>query len=121
METEPEYVWSRNNEDFMYTELGDLIDAEDDLHVGSVVYRGVPKRYEPSRFVPSADWVVEHMADRAYDDGGEWAEDWPTVSVEACEELESLLKEWAAKNCNPCTFWRIDKSEPYTITEEDLA
>ena len=119
MSTEPDYVWSRNDEDYRHNELSDLINYEE-LQAGDVVYRGIMKGYEPSRFVPDASWIVEQMNEQACDVGGEWAESWPEPSDEACAELDSLLKDWANKNCGPCTFYTVEKTEPYTITEDDM-
>lgn len=119
MTTEPDYVWSRNNEDFPYRDLGELIDCEE-LEAGDVVYFGIAKGFLPANFVPDAGWVIDVMGDRAYDQVGEHADDWPTPSTEACEELTSFLKEWANKHCGPCQFYTVGQAQEYTITEEDL-
>lgn len=60
------------------------------------------------------------MADNAVSsDFGEWADDFPTVSAEAKQELKGLLDAWARKNCD-CTFYRVKNIETFTISAEDL-
>ena len=52
-------------------------------------------------------------------DLGEWADDFPSVSAEAKQELEDLLDAWARKNCD-CSFYRVKNIETFKITHEDL-
>jgi hypothetical protein len=109
--------WSANQEDFIYETLGDLLDANDELEAGSTVYVGEAE--SPSyKQLCSADDVIEMMGERAYDVGGEWAEDFPDVTKEAVQELDALLLAWMQKHCH-INFWTVNNVKPYVLTEED--
>lgn len=71
-----------------------------------------------SDFTPTADWILDQMANSASDQVGEVAEDWPPeqISEEAKEELQGLLDAWAEKHC-PCSFWTASAS--CTIDPDD--
>lgn len=112
--------WSYDEEDYSYSDLGDLIDTHrDDLEVGSIVYVGEAVRPSPLSFV-DADDICEMLAERACDCHGEFAEDFPDASKEAKDELDELLRAWCEKHCQ-ITFYSVVNSRPYTITAEDLA
>jgi len=46
------------------------------------------------------------LGERAYDDVGEFAGNWPDVPDEARQELDALLSAWISKHC-PATFYRV--------------
>jgi hypothetical protein len=117
-DTSDEY-WSRDEEHFSYETLGELLDCNDDLEVGDTVYTGNGITPDPAEWV-DADDVIEQLACRAYDESGEFAEDYPEVSEEAKAELDELLAAWARKHCTP-TFYLINNVREYEITAEDLA
>lgn len=118
--TKEKLCWSYDEEDYSYSELGDLIDAHrDDLEVGSIVYIGEAVHPSPTDFV-DADDICEMLAERAYDRCGEFAEDFPDASKEAKSELDELLRAWCERHCQ-VTFYEVVNSRPYTITAEDLA
>ncbi len=60
------------------------------------------------------------LGERAYDDVGEFAEDWPDVPDEARQELDELLSAWISKHCT-ATFYRVRNVIEYQITAEELA
>lgn len=63
---------------------------------------------EPARFMPDADWIVEDASNRAAEEVGEVAEDWPpSAPKEAMAELDAFLEAWAEKHM-PCEFWLAD-------------
>jgi hypothetical protein len=68
----------------------------------------------------NVDDVLEMMGERAYDECGESAENYPDVTKEAREELDALLMAWMEKHAKP-TFYRVVNVRPYTLTAEDLA
>lgn len=111
--------WSRDEEVFTYANLGELLDAHDDIEVGDTVFHGTSVTPDPGEWV-SADDVIEQLACRASDECGEFAEDYPEVTKEAKAELEELLAAWAHKHCMP-TFYTITGVREYKITAEDLA
>ena len=57
--------------------------------------------------MPDVDDIIETMGERAYDEAGEVAEEFPDVSNEAKTELEELLRGWCEKYARP-TFWVAD-------------
>lgn len=116
--------WSMDGESYVYSSLGDLIDSNrDTLEVGSVVHIGDKNRPDPADFI-GADDVVELLEARADDMCGEWAESWPSASREALAELDAgldaLITAWVAKHA-PISFYSVNNSREYTITEDDLS
>jgi hypothetical protein len=117
-DTTDEY-WSRDEENFSYESLGELLDSHDDLKVGDVVYVGRGVVPDPGDWTDAED-VLEQLACRAGDECGEFADDYPEASKEAKDELNALLAAWARKHCTP-TFYVIKNVRQYEITAEDLA
>lgn len=113
--------WSIDECDFSHATLGDLLDCNDEIEAGAVVYVGTPVRNAPSMFVDDADNIIERMNERAYDEHGECAEDFPDdVTKEAKDELTAFLIAWADKHCE-ARFYSVDNIREHTITAEDLA
>lgn len=110
--------WSADGETYNYDSLSELLDCNDDIEAGRVVYFGEASR--PGTTWIDADDVIEMIGERAYDVGGESAECFPEVSPEAIVELSQLLVVWQAKHCQP-TFWTIPNSQQYVVTEADMA
>lgn len=119
-EEKADQCWSVDECDFCYSTLGDLLDSNDELEVGSVVYVGRPARYAPSTYIGDAEDIIERMGERAYDEHGEFADDFPDVSKEAKDELTAFLIAWADKHCE-VRFYSVEDVRPYTITAEDLS
>jgi hypothetical protein len=80
------------------------------------IYSGA--EVDPFTLVPHATEIVELMGERASDNCGEVAEDWPDVSDEAKKELNDLLAAWVRKNA-PARFWMAD-GKPERVTRNDL-
>jgi hypothetical protein len=112
--------WSTDECDFSYSTLGDLLDCNDELKAGAVVYVGTTVRQTSSSYIDDADDIIERMGERAYDKHGEFAEDFPDVTKESKDELTAFLVAWADKYCE-ARFWGVENIRPYTITAEDLA
>jgi hypothetical protein len=88
----------------------DAIKLRGESMLGQVVTisRGEAGRSKASDYSPSN--ILDYMSDNAYDEIGEWSEDWPKVSKEAVAELDAMVKDvvdsWADKhNCQP-TFYK---------------
>ncbi|WP_205690378.1 hypothetical protein [Comamonas serinivorans] len=107
--------WSADNEDFSYESLGDLLDSHDDLKPGDVVYRADAHMPKLGQLI-DADWVIEHIGERAYDIGGEYAEGYPECTKEQAAELQTLLEQWLSE-CPAPRFYSVKNSQPYTLTE----
>lgn len=112
-----EQVWSADRELFNFDSLGELMDS-DTFEAGRIVYFGQKAAINPARWV-DVDIVLDALGDRAYDHVGEAASDYPDVSQEARDELETLLSAWIAKHAQP-TFYAVNKITEYTITQEDI-
>jgi len=111
-------VWSADEESFCHTSLVDLLDSDDSIIEGSTVWCGDADKPSASELI-DADDVIELLASRAADVGGEWAEDYPDVTKEAKGELEALLWSWVEKHCKP-EFWSVTNAEKYVVTADDL-
>jgi hypothetical protein len=111
--------WSRDEENYSYDSLDELLATHDDLVEGDTVYVGKGDTPDPGSWV-DADDILENLSCRAGDDCGEFADDYPDVTKEAKEELQTLLEAWARKYCTP-TFYMIKEQREYEITAEDVA
>ncbi|RQT08914.1 hypothetical protein [Burkholderia contaminans] len=111
-------VWSRNNEDFTYDELDELLDMHDDIAVGDVVFIGEVTPIQ-TKHLCDADDVIEMIGERAYDEVGEYADGYPDVMSEARAELDALLAGWIEKHAKP-TFYSVVNVRQYVITAADM-
>jgi hypothetical protein len=112
-----EYVYSFDGGPFRY--FDDFLDYEEGLTPGTEISRGIVIRPNYHNFCTVSD-IVEMMSERAYDIGGEFAEDYPEgVGSAAMDEMDQFLRAWQTKYCVP-TFFTVDTVEPYILTAEDL-
>lgn len=111
-------VWSSNNEDFTCDELAELLDMNDDLAIGDVVFIGEVAPIQ-TKHLCDADDVIEMIGERAYDEVGEYADDYPDVTPEARAELDALLAGWIEKHAKP-TFYSVVNVREHVITAEDM-
>lgn len=120
--TEKKECWSSDDETFGANSLAELIESgagmRGDFKVGDTVYVGDAVTPNPESYV-DVDSVLEQMGERASDDCGESADDYPDVSKDAKRELEDALKAWARKHCTP-RFWRVKNVREYILTADDL-
>lgn len=110
--------WSADGSEFNYDSLGELLDAHEELEVGNTVHFGQKKEFAALDFI-GADDVIETIACRGADHGGEHAEDFPDVTKEAIAELDQLLHEWFDKHVR-ITFYSVKNSTEYELTAQDL-
>ncbi|SEN72963.1 hypothetical protein SAMN05216404_106211 [Nitrosospira multiformis] len=115
---ESQECWSTDEENFRYDCLDDLLDSNDDLEVGGVVYVGNAKHPKPEQLC-DADDIIDRISDNAWDIGGEYAEDYPNVTREAHQELDDFIKSWIMKHCPP-NFYQVFDVREHVLTEEDL-
>ncbi len=121
-----DYVYSIDGEGYNYNCLSDIIDniknnlPEGKSAIGKKYYRGIAVRPIASRFCPDASHILEHMAERAYEDHGEYAESFASGCTKEQEtELENIIKEWADKNL-PVTFYGVTEVIELQLTAGDL-
>lgn len=112
-------VWSANDEMFNCDSLDELLNENDELEVGATVWKGDKIPVDITGYVDAGD-IIEMLGERAYDDVGEVAEEWPDVSAEARKELDALLGAWVSKHCT-ATFYRVRNVVEYKLTAKDLA
>lgn len=82
------------------------------VHVGEVVHA-------PTTDYVSADWVIEDIGNRAYEECGEVAEDWLhglARNEEAKADLEKLIANFIDKH-EPPTFWKVENVRHVTRAE----
>lgn len=114
----PRHAWSLNNEDFNYDSLDEAIGMLDQPAVGTIVY--IEEITEVTqRFLCSANHIIASMGDRAYEEVGELAANYPEVSDEGRAELKALLADWMEKYAKP-NFCRVINVREYELTAEDL-
>lgn len=116
-------VWSTNEEDFIFQSKHEAVercscDSERDELVGQTIWYGEASKPDVSTIV-SADDIIEMLSERAYDNHGEWAEDFPDVDKKAVKLLDNYLKKWISKYCD-VTFYSVENVKEYVITEEDV-
>lgn len=114
-------VYSNDEVNFMpLPELCDNVawDTDDVLDVGSTVYVGKAQYPSRNRIIDAHD-IICTMGERAYDIGGEYAEDFPDISGEAIVELDALLDAWFSKNCT-VNFYEITNVVKRELTKEDF-
>lgn len=93
-----EDTWSANDEMFNCDNLNELLNENDNLAAGDIVWKGEKFPVKIAAYVDAGD-IIEMLGERAYDDVGEVAEDWPDVSAEARQELDAILGAWVSKHC----------------------
>lgn len=118
--------YSRDDEDFSFTELGDLmqdLDNDGELEPGRVYYEAdcTPITHEYIVSEHEITHLLENLDEQVYEEVGEISDcDYTGVSVEAANELRQLVKAWAEKHV-ALRYWRIDgKSRAKTFSKEEI-
>lgn len=119
-----ETCWSRDGENFNSLEFCDILDdlrsdLDDEEIVGLVVYKAEAHTADGTNLIAMDD-IILLLSERAYDNYGERAEDWPDPSTGAVKKLEKYICNWIKKEC-PCNFWVVKNVQEYVITAEDIA
>lgn len=111
--------WSFNGEAFNHDTLGDLMDEYVyDLKPGDEVWRATAKLPSISSLA-DADSVIEDIGERAYDYGGEYAEDYPEVTPEHKAKLQMLLEQWLTE-CPEPRFYQVGAVTRYILQRDDF-
>ena len=114
-------VYSANDEDFNYTDISDLLNDFPDFVVGDTIYVAEAKKPSLLNLI-NVDDIYDLIIDRAYDIGGEYADDWGydlMHNKELKKKLEQSLKRWS-KNLPEMNFYSVGKSSVYVLTEDDI-
>lgn len=113
-----EEAWSLNGEEYTHDSLAELI-TDEEIEAGATVWRGTARRPDPADYVDAED-VIDAIAERAWQEAGEFAEGYPNVSDEAREQLQAMLESWAREHARP-DFFLVEDGKKYTVTAEDVA
>jgi hypothetical protein len=119
-----ELCYSLDNEEFNYSEIGEVIDMMDDPKVDDTYYEADCVRLTPTDGINSytVDSILENMDERIYDQVGEcYDNQCSDVSDEAKAELLAMLEAWAKKHIDLSNYWQIvGKTRECKLTAEDL-
>lgn len=114
--------WSSADED-LDTVIGDHLfdlihDAKSTPPESVTVYRGVKDHFSFKDFL-DVDQLIEHMQSCAYDNAGEYADDYlGNVTKEQKQELELLVLDWARKHELSPNFYLVKDIKEMTYNVE---
>lgn len=114
--------YSTDGENFAHQELHDVLsemDSDRALEPGMTFHEADAAKELPSTCF-DIDRLFEDMGERASDDCGEYAEDFPDVPTEKRAELETLVKDWLDKNLT-VDFYTVKNSKEIVLTVEMIA
>lgn len=112
-------VYSLNEENYR-EELFDLfeeLDDDDNLIVGAEYWVGEKVEHKASSFFDHHS-LLENADENAYEEGGDYAENFATSAPnEAKEELSKFIQAWADKHIQ-VNFWGVKNCKKLTVTQE---
>jgi hypothetical protein len=117
-----EKCWSMDGERFDYKSVNELINSNNELSIGDIVFVGDAVTQDPTKWLVVDDileQLQEQMQERAMDACGESAGDYPNLSESARYELQEFLGTWSRKYCVP-SFYAVENASEYTLTAEDI-
>lgn len=110
------WVYSDNDEVFSSfdhdTELSAIDDALDYYDDAETIYVGQVKTLDVRRMI-RAEYLIENIGERAYDDVGEAAEHWPELSKDQQAELEGIIADYILSK-SPADFYSVENMRTYT-------
>ena len=92
--------YSIDDENFSLLSIGDVLDAlnnEGRLKEGEAYFEASFRQMQ-GRDVFSVEHLLESMGERLYDEVGDFANDYPSVTPEAKRELETFILEWIERH-----------------------
>lgn len=110
--------YSTDEEVYQYETLGEAMDAIDGdfgLEDGQIIYEGDAVRRTPSHYF-RMDHLLDNMSERANDEGGEWADGFPSLTKEKHDELDALIKGWLDANLT-VGFYTVENVKRIEITQ----
>ena len=122
MSAEPEKCYSTNREDFNHSTLWDALNELDEnsgLRAGVTIYEAEANRRTAGHYFDT-DSLFEQMGERAYEHGGEHADDFPDVSPEKEAELKKLVRAWLDANVK-VNFYTVSNCREIIVTESMIA
>lgn len=125
VEPSPELAYSTDEESYSldFCSMLDSLrcDYDDAELVGKPYWVGDKHQHPASHFFNgSAERLIEHAQSFAWDNFGEYTDDFlDDVKPEAVAELQALIEAWADKHVN-VNFWTVVNVRKLAVTEEDL-
>lgn len=110
-------VWSDDEDIFNFDSLSELIDSTEPS-AGKIVWFGTASPVDPQWI--DCDYIIDEIGNRASDEYGDIAYHYPDVSADGKKELDDFLRAWQDKHCSTSSFWKVNDSKEYVITEKDL-
>lgn len=111
--------WSSSDEaieEVAQQKWDDLTDDERPEDRVIELYKGVKEPQKFANFL-NVDRIVDDMGEVAYDECGEWAEDYlDDVTEDQKNELEALICQWADKHGLKPTWFMIENIETIKFT-----
>ena len=115
-----------SNEDCSYTkdfdEACERLFDDENVKVGSIrnLYVGDVVEQLISNYCPSANNIIEMVAEQAYEECGEWSDDYldnlPDNVVSDLEKrIKSLMTDWANIHKLQPTFWIVENIKPVKV------
>jgi len=117
-------VYSENDEDFNYTDVGSLFDdmaSVGNLVVGQEYYEADAVDIKHEDYIDAYS-ILEQLDNEVADDIGDelYANEYTSVSTQEKQELETLILEWAKKYVNLKYYKIKGKTRKMFVTEEDI-
>ena len=110
------WVYGDNDEGFSSfdheTELSAVTDALDNYADAETIYVGQVKTLNVRRMI-RADYLLEDIGERVYDDVGEAAEHWPELSEDQQAEFEGIIADYILSKA-PADFYSVENVRVYT-------
>lgn len=114
------HTWSVDGEDFPYSSLSELLEANPGIQPGAEVYYGIPVPPSPADFV-SAKRVLQDVQTDAAAAYGDCAQGYAqTATPEALADLQAMLEAWLMEHIGLPDCYSVSNVCTYSVTKEDL-
>lgn len=115
--------YSLNGDDFQEGCASEALQQLDDdgcLILGAEYRLGVSRKPDPADFF-DVENLVEQMQERAYDVGGEFAEDYLSdLTEEQVHDLDRVVKAWLSSVKPSVSFFNVKEIQTFKVTQEDI-
>lgn len=115
--------YSLNGDDFQEGCASEALQALDDdgrLTLGTEYRLGVSDKPDPADFF-DVDHLIEQMQERAYDVGGEFAEDYlADLTEEQVKNLRQVVNAWLSSVNPHVNFFSVKQIQTFRVTQEDI-
>ena len=110
-----DYCYSHDGE-YYYDDIEDVVDMYECSYADAKIYRGTKKSFTHADFLSAGD-IIEQMTDRAYDEAGEYADEYLSeIKRSDINELQQIILEWLDKKAS-CNFYGVENIEEMTLKD----